>query len=99
MDVFLPMVMALYFAYDPIKKLGVVMGQLKQAEASLERISLIVDSQDMLPEPTQPMPLSEADGSIRFDRVTFQYEQEPILSEIELEIKAGETVAIVGQVG
>ncbi len=39
------MVMALYFAYDPIKKLGVVMGQLKQAEASLERISLIVDSQ------------------------------------------------------
>lgn len=99
MDVFLPMVMALYFAYDPIKKLGVVMGQLKQAEASLERISLIVDSQDMLPEPTQPMPLSEADGSIRFDRVTFQYEQEPILSEIELEIKAGETVAIVGPSG
>ena len=34
MDVFLPMVMALYFAYDPIKKLGVVMGQLKQAEQS-----------------------------------------------------------------
>ncbi len=99
MDVFLPMVMALYFAYDPIKKLGVVMGQLKQAEASLERISLIVDSQDMLPEPTQPMPLSEADGSICFDRVTFQYEQEPILSEIELEIKAGETVAIVGPSG
>ena len=99
MDVFLPMVMALYFAYDPIKKLGVVMGQHKQAEDSLERSRMIDDSQDMLPEPTQPMPLSEADGSIRFDRVTFQYEQEPILSEIELEIKAGETVAIVGPSG
>lgn len=76
-DVFLPMVMALYFAYDPLKKLGLVMGQLKQAEACLERISIITDCQDELAEPTKPMSFDAVDGGITFKKVSFQYSSRP----------------------
>jgi ATP-binding cassette, subfamily B, bacterial MsbA len=99
LDVFLPMILALYFAYDPVKKLGIVHGQIMQAEASLERIEEITDSRDELPEPSNPVKLSMVRGRVTFQGVSFRYDQEGILNNINLDIPPGQVVALVGPSG
>lgn len=98
-DVFIPMLTALYFAYEPVKKLGVVHGQLKQAEASLERIEEITESVDELLDPVSPKPLGHVKGRVDFKDVRFGYGKEPVLNHINVSVTPGETVALVGPSG
>jgi ATP-binding cassette subfamily B protein len=79
-------------------------GQLKTAEASLDRVLEVLDANEMVPEAPHPRPLpprrSQASGGIVFDDVTFGYETgRPVLKGITLEIEPGETVALVGASG
>jgi ATP-binding cassette, subfamily B, bacterial len=75
--------------------------KLKVAEASLERIGDVLQCDEFVPEPARPTALPRpVRGQLRFENVTFGYEPErPILHEIDLEIAAGETIALVGATG
>ncbi|GAA5495475.1 lipid A export ATP-binding/permease protein MsbA [Rubritalea halochordaticola] len=99
LKVFLPMVMALYLCYDPIKKLGVIHGQLKQAEASLERIEEITESSEELIDPASPKHFGEVRGLVEFKDVRFGYGDEPVLNHISVKVEPGEAVALVGPSG
>src|SRR6185295_12911788 len=52
-----------------------------------------------VPEPAHPTPLPEARGAVAFDHVTFAYRDQPVLFDIDLEIPAGQIVALVGETG
>jgi subfamily B ATP-binding cassette protein MsbA len=52
-----------------------------------------------LPEPAQPKPLHANGSSIRFENVSFSYGEKPVLKNINLTIKAGQLVALVGRTG
>jgi len=71
--------------------------------ASLERIDKILNAKNPIQDPAAPVPLpKDADrkSSIRFRNVNFSYNSErQILKGIDLEVKAGATVALVGQSG
>ncbi len=71
--------------------------------ASLERIDKIVDARNPIRDPERPVPLSKEDGKkshIRFRNVSFSYNKErKVLKDIDLEVKEGATVALVGQSG
>lgn len=79
-------------------------GQLKTAEASLDRVLEVLDANEMVQQSAQARPLphrqTHASGGILFDQVTFGYEPgRPVLKSIWLKIEPGETVALVGASG
>lgn len=79
-----------------------IFAQLKNAEASIDRIMEVMESDAIVREPAHPRPLAAPPhrGQIRFEDVTFGYEPEhPILHHVSLEAKPGQVVALVGPTG
>tara|TARA_B110001469_G_scaffold114778_1_gene118906 strand:- start:2009 stop:3817 length:1809 start_codon:yes stop_codon:yes gene_type:complete len=98
---FLALVIALYMAYSPIKKLGGIHGQLKQLEAPLNRLESVLAEPDTVPEAVDPIPMTQpVRGEIVFKDVCFDYiEGKSVLNGVSVKIEAGESVALVGQSG
>ncbi len=99
LEAFLALGMALYMSYEPIKKLGTIHSVFRQAEAAIGRIEVILHEPDSLPDPKNPKPCPPPRRSIRFDKVTFAYGEEPVLNDVDLEIPVGQVVALVGPSG
>jgi ABC-type multidrug transport system fused ATPase/permease subunit len=84
----------------PLRSLGMWVGQAQRATASGERIFEIMDEPEGVDDRPGAVELPPGPGAIRFDRVGFGYaEGRPVLHEIELEIAAGRTVALIGHTG
>ena len=96
---FLFLGMALYMAYEPVKKLGMIHSLFKQGEAAVERIEHILNEPDRLPESQSPKKISRPRIGICFEGVSFAYGNEPVLRDINLEIPIGQVVALVGPSG
>ena len=86
---------------SPIKKLGNVNALVQQALAANDRIYAVLDVQPTVVEATSSIELPEMKNSIQLKRVGFSYNPEfgEVLKDIDLEIKKGELVAIVGPTG
>ncbi len=102
LEAFIPVIMALYMSYEPIKKLGSIQNQLKQALASIQRIDDILDAEESVVDPVNPIS-KELVGEIQFQNVSFSYDESdkasPALHSINLAIEPGEVVALVGPSG
>ena len=84
---------------DPMSQVSNFSAQIQAAFAALSRIAQILD-EDELAEPQAPARLSEAPGTIVFEHVYFGYEPgKPIIRDLNLTVKRGQTVAIVGPTG
>lgn len=86
-----------------VAALSEVWGELVRAAGATERLVMILDAEDTIIEPTQPIsPRRCESSSIRFDNVTFQYPMRPTISalkNVSFFVRSGETVAIVGPSG
>lgn len=96
---FLPLVTALYMCYDPMKKLGDIHNRMKQGEASLDRLEVILKADEGVTDPPNPVTIDQVKGRIIFDNVSFSYGENSALSEVSVDIKAGQIVALVGPSG
>lgn len=86
--------------WEPISRLGQVYNQLLVGMASSERIFEFLDEQPSVPEKKQAKKLKDIKGHIRFEDVEFAYDTErKALHKINLEMKEGQTVALVGHTG
>ncbi|MBN4064395.1 ABC transporter ATP-binding protein [Dehalococcoides mccartyi] len=86
--------------FDPIRSLTMHYNVLQRAMASGERIFEVIDVAVDIKDKPDAIDLDEIDGSIKFENVTFGYlPDQPILKNINFEIKPGETVALVGPTG
>ncbi|MED1791772.1 ABC transporter ATP-binding protein [Brevibacillus nitrificans] len=86
--------------WEPISRLGQVYNQLLMAMASSERIFEFLDEKPSVPEQQEAVELTDIQGSIVLEDVQFSYDgQRDVLHHIDLEIKAGETIALVGHTG
>ena len=84
---------------DPMSQVSNFSAQIQAAFAALSRIAQILDEEE-LAEPQVPARLSEAPGTIVFEHVYFGYEPgKPIIRDLNLTVKRGQTVAIVGPTG
>lgn len=91
---------ALYFCYDPVKKLGGVNNRLKQAGAALARLEEILKAPVEVADPAEPKPLPAPRGEIRFENVAFAYPAgERVFDAADIAIAPGEIVALVGPSG
>lgn len=86
--------------WEPISRLGQIYNQLLVAMASSERIFEFLDERPNVKEKEDAKPFKDMKGHIVFDKVKFSYDEDRVaLHEISLEMKAGETVALVGHTG
>lgn len=86
--------------WDPISRLGQMYNQLLVAMASSERIFEFLDEQPNVKEKEDPHVFDTMKGHIEFEDVKFSYDDERVaLHDISLEIKEGQTVALVGHTG
>jgi ATP-binding cassette subfamily B protein len=86
--------------WEPISRLGQMYTQLLMAMASSERIFEFLDERPNVKEVENAHVFNEMKGDIEFDKVEFSYDEDRIaLHEISLDIKAGETIALVGHTG
>ncbi len=87
--------------YDPMEDVAVFYNSLQSATAALEKISTVLAEPPSVPEPADPVRLNErAHGRIELDAVQFGYRPDtPVLPTLDLDIPAGQTVALVGSTG
>ena len=92
---------ALVMLYDPFKSISQANNTIQQAMAGAERVFEILDSGELHEESGGTRVYSPPFASLAFDEVSFFYtgNQEAALKNINLEIRAGERVAFVGQSG
>jgi ATP-binding cassette subfamily B protein len=86
--------------FRPISDLSEKYNIFQAALASSERIFTLLDTREIIPEPTVPVYRDHIDGKVTFRNVHFAYnEPELVLKGIDLEVAPGEKVAIVGATG
>ena len=106
LDAVVPVIVALYMSYEPVKKLGGIHNSVKQALASLTRLEGVIEEEESIANPANVVELNNVQGELEFKEVSFTYancdskeNKIPALVDINLKIKAGEVVALVGPSG
>ena len=94
-----PLIVALYFAYDPIKKLGVVNGEIRKGLASIERVEEILKEPILIVDRPDAQAVTEARGNLEFIDVSFSYGDGPVLKEINCTLAENCVYALVGPSG
>lgn len=91
----------LAFVFFPMGQLGFIINLMSQANASAERIFEILDTENEVQDKPGARVLGAVRGDVTFDNVTFRYFKggEPVLSEVSLQAKRGQTIALLGATG
>lgn len=83
----------------PVKSLSQGYYSIQRGAASAERIMQLLETEIEVKENKNALPLSDFKQVIHFENACFSYNQKPILKNINLKIKKGQTIALVGQSG
>src|ERR1700758_1421843 len=101
---FLAFIVAVFKLYDPVRKFALFNNNFQQALGASSEIFKFMDAEDDVRERPGTKPLRPFANNIRFEDVCFSYdgggeEAHEILRDINLEVKAGEVVAVIGSSG
>lgn len=85
---------------DPIRKMANVHSKIQRASAASDRICFLMDREPQVREASPPVRLDRHHRTVEFDQVWFAYDgREPVLRGVDLSVRLGETIAIVGPNG
>ncbi len=88
------------FMLWPIQEMARVYAEMQQAIASAERIFSLLDQEPEIVDRPDAVAAADMWGDIEFEDVTFYYEADkPVLNGLNLHVKRGETIALVGPTG
>ncbi|MGD0076829.1 MAG: ABC transporter transmembrane domain-containing protein [Candidatus Binataceae bacterium] len=90
---------AMLLIYEPFKRLTRTNNTIQQGVAAADRVFEVIDQPTDVAEASDPLVLAPGRHSIRFEGVGFRYGDDWVLRDINLEIGAGEVVALVGMSG
>jgi ATP-binding cassette, subfamily B, multidrug efflux pump len=85
---------------QPLTQMASMANLLQSGVASAERVFALLDAEEQEPDSQSPATIDEVVGRVEFDDVSFSYDPEtPLIDGLSLEVKPGQTVAIVGPTG
>lgn len=90
---------AIWALYEPIKKIGRISMEIQQSSAAADRVFEILDAPVTVANLPGAVPISEELQSLAFNAVTFHYGERQVFDNLNLEIKSGESLAVVGPSG
>lgn len=97
---FVSFITALILLYTPIKNIGNNLNAVQFSFFSIERIFEVLDSVPEIRDKENPITMKKEHNQIQFENVCFEYvENVPVLKNINLSVKRGETIALVGNSG
>ncbi|MCC8113385.1 MAG: ABC transporter ATP-binding protein/permease [Bacteroidales bacterium] len=88
-----------YSIINPAKDLSKAAYAIQKGLASMQRVDRILNADNPIKDPQNPRQLPMADADIKYEDVTFAYGDREVINDVNLEIPAGATVALVGQSG
>lgn len=89
-----------YSIINPAKDLSKAMYSIQKGLASMERVDRILGASNPICDPAEPRHIGTLKGEVRYEGVSFGYDEEhKVVSDIDITIRPGETVALVGQSG
>ncbi|WP_315115289.1 ABC transporter ATP-binding protein [Clostridium intestinale] len=83
----------------PMRMLGWLTNMIAQNNASANKIFKIMDIEPAIKDSDSPLSPSSIKGNIKFKNISFKYREEEILKNVDLDIPAGSTVALMGTTG
>lgn len=89
----------LYSIIQPLKDFSKAGYNIPKGLASMERVDKILLAENNIQEPKKPVHISSFEHQIEFRHVSFKYDQQWVLRDINLIIPKGKTIALVGQSG
>ena len=89
-----------YSIINPAKDLSKAMYSIQKGLASMERVDRILGAENPIQDPEKPATIDHLKGEVTYDNVTFGYtDGTPVVEDVSITIRPGETVALVGQSG
>ena len=96
---FVGLLAGIFLIYQPLKNLTNLHNQLAQGRAATERVFELLATKNSVPEPAQPKEFNANGADVVFENISFNYGEKPILRNINLTVKSGQLVALVGKSG
>ncbi|MEY2847573.1 MAG: hypothetical protein RI885_238 [Actinomycetota bacterium] len=86
--------------FGPAQEMAMFYNSYQSAAAALEKVSGVLEETPGVPDPVRPVDLWQAEGAVGFDGVEFAYTDDSIvLPKFDLDIPAGQVIALVGSTG
>ncbi|MDD3236906.1 MAG: ABC transporter ATP-binding protein [Candidatus Gastranaerophilales bacterium] len=93
-------VTSLLLLYKPVKSLGETFTGIQSIFVAMSRVFELFDCESDIKDKEGAIDVKELNGSVKFDHVNFEYlENQPVLKDLSIEVKKGETLALVGNSG
>ena len=83
----------------PMAQFGQIINMYQRARASSARIFGLMDEPSRIEEDPAAHDLDVGEGQVIYDHVTFGYDDEPIIEDVDFTVEGGETIALVGPTG
>jgi subfamily B ATP-binding cassette protein MsbA len=90
---------AVIMLYDPVKKLSNLNNAIQQGLSAADRVFDVIERESDIKESDNPVKIQSGHHRVTFQNVFLKYDDAMVLKNIELDVKAGEIVAIVGMSG
>ncbi len=85
---------------QPITQLASISNTIQLTIASTERVFELLDEPEETPDPVDAPVIAEPEGAVQFAHVDFSYEPStPLITDMNIDVKSGQTIAIVGPTG
>jgi subfamily B ATP-binding cassette protein MsbA len=90
---------AVLMLYDPVKKLSGLNNAVQQGLAAADRVFDIIEMESDIKERKDPVTIKRGPHRVTFENVYFKYDDVMVLKDINLDVKAGDVLALVGMSG
>ena len=84
---------------DPLSQISSLSSQIQSAFAAIARVLEILEEEEEIAELNPPKHIEQVKGNVTFSHVRFGYAEEPLMKDLNVEVKSGQMVAVVGPTG
>lgn len=84
---------------DPLSQISSLSSQIQSAFAAIARVLEILEEEEESAELNPPKHIEQVKGNVTFSHVRFGYGEEPLMKDLNVEVKSGQMVAVVGPTG